>query len=400
MAVLFYYALLAVWPALLWPALRSSGWSRGWLLIVAGAGLLATVHEIRILTGAPMAIRLDIPLFTIVLCGLYGAAAAVMFRNRWRKSAAALATILVLAGGGMGYAWIGAGHEAERLTKVFEARNALLFEAKFRSDNAYGSYFRMYDARPTLHPVGHWQAQGGGYFSRLIVNPEGRAWAFYRCGGTECTYHSTPPGLQPAGDAAERRWRVTLKPYSGAPVSVVIEMSGPGRLTLKGRGQPTAFTKTPPPIDPAPARRALSFLGPFTQVECRGRHAEVRQLWLWQEGARLYAVGIFSTLLAGAHAGYLSPVLLGEGARKGDQWSFEWRRNRRSWKASISLEGPDAMLTLVGDGKPAAWGVLKRQAVFHDEVIELAPLTGKADWNHWFDIVLVGHFTSGDIPAC
>ncbi len=183
-------------------------------------------------------------------------------------------------------------------------------------------------------------------------------------------------------------------------MTVAIALTDLDHLTLKGRGPPTTFTKTPAPIDPAPARRLLSFIGPFSQVECRGRHADVRQFWLWQEGARLYAVGVFATLLAGAHAGYLSPIILGEGVRKGDQWSFEWRRNRQSWKASITLEGPVAMLSIEIDGKRAGRAALKREAIFSDEVIELAPLTSKADWDHWFSIVLVGHFSSGDIPAC
>jgi hypothetical protein len=400
MAILLYYTLLGVWPLLLWPALRLAGWSRAWLLVVAIAGLLATAHEVRMLSGPPTAIRLDIPLIAIALCVLYLSAVAVMFRATWRKSAAVLGVVLVLAGGGLTYSWIEAGRESERLTALFHARNALLFEAKFRSLDAYASYFRTFDARPNLFPVGHWEAQGGGYFSRLIVNPEGRAWAFYRCGDTECGYRSADPGVQTVGDPAERRWEVTLKPGVGLPVTVAIALTDPGHLTIKGRGQPTTFTKTPPPIDPSPAHRALNFLGPFVQIECRGPYADVRQLWLWREGARLYAVGIFATLLAGSHAGIISPILLGEGVRQGDRWSFEWRRNGRSRKASISLEGPQAMLTFERDGKGAGPAALKRDAVFDDEAIELAPLTSKADWDHWFDIVLVGHFSSGDIPAC
>ena len=57
MAFLLYYALLAVWPLFLLPALRLAGWSRAWLLVAAIAGLLATTHEIRMLTGTPSAIR-------------------------------------------------------------------------------------------------------------------------------------------------------------------------------------------------------------------------------------------------------------------------------------------------------------------------------------------------------
>ncbi len=400
MAILFYYALLAVWPLLLWPALRLAGWSRAWLLVVAIAGLLATAHETRILTGTPSAIRLDIPLIAIALGVLYATAAAVMFGAGRRKSAAVLGVVLALAGGGLATTWIAAGREAERLTEIFHARNALLFEAKFRSLDAYASYFRTFDARPTLLPVGHWEARGGGYFSRLIVNPEGRAWTFYPCGETECGYRSADPGVRPVGDPAEKRWEVTLTPTAGVPVSLRIAQSDPDHLTVEGRGQPTTFTKTPPPIDPTPARQSLIFLGPFVQVECRDQLAEVRQFWLWREDARLYAVAVFATRLGGTRADFVSPILLGDGVGDGDSWSFEWRRNGRSWRASIALEGPDARLRLGRDGELAAWVALARGAVFRDEVIELAPLTGKADWDHWFDIVLVGHFSSGDIPAC
>jgi hypothetical protein len=403
MAYLFYFALLAVWPLLLWPALRLKGWSRAWLLIAAVAGALATAHEIRMFIE-PAAIRLDIPLIAIALGVLYASAVAVLFLARWRKSAAVMGVVLVAASGGLSYTWIESGREAQRLTEVFHTRNVLLFEAKFSSIDAYASYFRMFDARPTPYPVGHWEAQGEGYFTRLIVNPEGRAWAFYPCGEigreTECTYHSSDPGVRAAGDPAERRWEVTLAPPAGAPVTLHIAQPDSGHLTLEGRGQPTTLAKTPPPIDPAPARESLIFLGSFAGLECRGQYADVRQLWLWREGVRLYAVGIFSTLVAGAHAGYISPILLGEGVRQGESWSFEWRGNGRAWSASVALEGPDASLRLERDGAPAESIALEREAVFRDETIELAPLTGKADWDHWFDIVLVGHFSSGDIPAC
>ena len=267
LAFLFYYALLAVWPLFLWPALRLKGWSRAWLLVVVLAGALATAHEVRILTGPPAAIRLDILLIAIALVVLYGSAAAVLFLGRRRKSAAVLGVVLALAGGGLTTRWIETGREAERLAELFQARNALLFEAKFRSLDAYAAYFGMFDARPTPYPAGHWAAQGEGvYFTRLIVNPEGRAWAFYPCGRpgpvTECMYTSAEPGIRPAGEAAERRWEIALVSPSGSPFQTVrIAQSDPDHLTLEGMGQPARFIKTPPPIDPAPAPARLSYLG-------------------------------------------------------------------------------------------------------------------------------------------
>ncbi len=323
MAILFYYALLAAWPMLLWPALRLAGWSRGWLFVVAGAGLLAILHEVGTFYGTPSAIRLDIPLIAVALGLLYLTAVVVLFRGRWLKSAAVLGVVLVLCGGAMSYFWIEAGRESARLREIFRARDALLFQAKFRSLDAYASYFGSLDARSTLLPVGHWTAEGGGYFSRLIVNPKGRTWAFFPCGETECDYRSVDRGVRAVGDPGAGRWEVTLQPRAGLPVRIEMEQSGPDRLILRGRGQPTILTKAPPPVDPTPAREKLIYLGPFTAIECRGLHAEVRQLWLWREEQRLYAVGIFSTLVSGRHARFVEPFPLGEGDRQGASWAFE-----------------------------------------------------------------------------
>ena len=91
---------------------------------------------------------------------------------------------------------------------------------------------------------------------------------------------------------------------------------------------------------------------------------------------------------------------MGDAVMDGERWSFAWSRDGRSGTASIALTGADAQLALTLDGRPEERAVLTRQAVFRDEAIELAPLTTKADWDHWFDIVLVGHFSSGDVPAC
>ncbi|MEE9158668.1 MAG: hypothetical protein V3U60_09825, partial [Gammaproteobacteria bacterium] len=63
----------------------------------------------------------------------------------------------------------------------------------------------------------------------------------------------------------------------------------------------------------------------------------------------------------------------------------------------------DAILTLDQDGRDledADRAVLKGGGVFYDERIELAPLTSGADWRHWFDTVLVGHFIAGYVSAC
>lgn len=101
--LLLYYALLLAWLPVLWPAFHIKGWSRTWLLIVAASGLLATIHEVRTVFWTFNAIRLNILVIGLALGVLYAVTTAVMFRNSWRKSAAALLAVLVVAGGGMAY---------------------------------------------------------------------------------------------------------------------------------------------------------------------------------------------------------------------------------------------------------------------------------------------------------
>lgn len=400
MAYFIYYALLAVWPLLLWPAVKLPGWPRLWLSVVIGAGLLASVHEFRMVYGTTSAIRLDIPLIAIALCTLYAATAVVLFLRGWRWAAAVLGLVVVLVGGAIAYLWIDADRESKRLTEVFNARNALMFEARFRSMAVYDAYFGMTATGSGVFPVGHWEARDGGYFSRLVVSPTGRVWAFFRCGETECDYRSVDPGLQPVGEPSAGQWVLTLKPSAGLAVAARITQPDAEHLTIEGRGQPTTFTKAPPPIAPAPAAEPLNYLGRFMQMECRGQHADVRQLWLWREDTRLYAVGIFAPLVHGRHNPIVQPILLGSRIGKDNAWSFDWARNGQSWEASIVFEGATPVVALTRNGKPDAHFALAAGAIFDDEAIELAPLTGKADWDHWFETVLVGHFSSGNVPAC
>jgi hypothetical protein len=397
-ALLIYYALLVLWMPLLWPMLRLKRGPRISLAAVVAAGLGAALYEIWMTLGAAAEIRFDILLIGIALLGLYGLATVVLFVAGWRRAAAALGLVVLLIGGSATYEWVLLGRESQRLTEVFHARNALLFEAGFRDRETYERRFGPFPGTAGSHPTGHWLADGPSRFSRLIINGEGRVWLFYRCGETECAYG--PGGSDLERSAPAPRWRATLAPRAGGPLDVTIAREDGDRLTLRTSAGSTVFAEAPPPIDPAPARQSLVLLGSFARVTCQGQHAKVRQVWLWREEARLYAVGIFATLVAGRRAGFVQPVLLGEGARAGEAWTFEWARNGRSWTATIAPNGPETIVTLARDGQEPERAVLEAAAVFRDEAIDLAPLTAKADWDHWFDIVLTGHFSSGDIPAC
>ena len=399
---LLYCGLLAIWVLLLWPVFRLKGGARLWLLVVAAAGVAALAYEIRMYLWSSAAIRLDILLISLALVCLYGSAAVLLFLKRWGGTAVLLAGVLVLIGGGMSHQWILTVAETQRLGEILEESNRLLFRSKFRSRDVYESHFGPFTGAAD-HPVGHWRIWAQSHFTRLIINAEGRVWLFYRCQeDAEC--HSGPQGsgLRKSGDQSGR-WEASLKPQAGLPFDIAITETAHRALSLEVRGQSVDLTEAPPPLDNEPAPHALRFLDTFAKVECLSAHATVRQVWLWEDSARRYAVGIFATLIAGLQHDFIRPVVMGAGVAENGLWRFAWEQDGRSGTAAITFDGSDVILTLDLEGRDledADRAVLKAGGIFSDERITLAPLTSDADWRHWFDTVLVGHFASGDVPAC
>jgi hypothetical protein len=399
---IFYYGLLVLWLALPWPALRLYGWKRNWLLVVAAAGLLATVNEVWQIFWVVNAIRIDVLLFAVVLLALYASAAVVLFGAYRRRAALLLALAVVVIGGGLGYEWVAIGREGKHLTAVFDKRNALLFQAKFRDRQIYERYFGPFSAAAAGQPVGHWQAKGPSHFTRLIANGRGQAWLFYRCGTAECAFGPAESGLQRVVDArrGEIAWQAVLRPEIGDALAVRILREGADDVRVEARGQAVPFAKTPPPIEPAPAPQKLEFAGPFAAADCTGPHTKVRQVWLWRDGDRLFAVGIFQTLVPERRAQFVSPVVLGEGRKEGGRWAFAWDQHGKPSTAALTPAGESVSLTLALRGQPPETLELPRKAIFRDDAIDFAPLTTVADWQDWFATVLVGHFFSADIPGC
>ena len=399
-ALLLYYFLLALWIPLLWPALRLHGWKRGALLVVIFAGALATASEVWQSFGQANAIRIDILVLTVVLVMLYAAAAAVLLLARWRVSGILLAVALVLIGGSMGYGWMTIMQESQRLTEKFNERNRLLFDARFRDPKTYEAYFGPFTAPAGRYPVGHWEAAARARYTRLIVNGDGNAWLFYRCEEAECNYRPSNRVLERVRDGAPREWRGELRPPAGVPLPVRIVQADENTLSVEAYGQTVDFTKKPPPVRQAPPANSLEFLGTFAATNCIRKHAEVRQVSLWRQGDRLFAVAIFQTLVAGRPALFVSPTVMGEGRRNGDGWDFEWRSEGESGSAMIALGPSTVSLMLALPRRDPERGTLKPQTVFQDETVDLAPLSTAEDWKYWFDTVWVGHFMSGKVPAC
>ncbi len=397
---LLYYILLVLWLPLLWPAFRLTGKARAWLLFVVGAGISADLYELWTWFGRTGGVSFHALLVGPALLCLYVSAVAVLWWQQWRRVAVTLGLLLILVGGVLAHLWISAGREGARLTEVFHAGNALLFEAKFRNEDGYRAYFGLDEAGSDSFPAGHWLAQDDSHFTRLIVNPAGRAWLFYRCGETECHHGPGEQGLKAAAGAAWKAWRGALKPRVGNPVPVRIIQENRERLSVEVKGRRIIFGAAPPPIKAASAPQALEFLGAYGALVCRDRHTLLRQVWLWREEGRLYAVALAASVAAGRRAAFLTPHVLGEGIRHGDAWSFDWQHNGQKWQASVALDGDDAEFTLrIGAREPETVRLL-RGAIIGDEVVELAPLTTKADWDHWFATVLTGHFSSGPVPDC
>lgn len=399
-ALLLYYILLALWVPLLWPAYRLRGWKRGAILVIALGGALATGSEIWQAFGPPNAIRIDVLLFTVVLIALYAAAVAILLIARWKVAAGVFALVLLVAGGGLVYKWAEAVAESQRLTEKFDERNRLLFKARFRDRATYDTYFGPFAGSAGRFPVGHWQAPGGQRFTRLIVNGKGEAWMFYRCGDAECNYRPANRPLQRAADGALREWRGNLRPPAGELLPVRIVRRDKTSLSVEALGQAVQFTMEPPPIDPEPHEDVIVYLGTFSEAICRRQHAAVRQVSLWQQGGRLFAVGVFQTLVAGQPARFVTPTMMGEGRPNGDGWDFEWRVDGEKASATVTPALTSIALSLTLPRRDAETVNLPPGAVFTDETIDLAPRSGAEDWKHWFDTVWVGHFMTGRAPAC
>lgn len=400
---LLYWGLLVAWVPLLWPAIRLKGAARLWLLVVIAAGLSALLYETYMYLWSNANIRLDILLISMALGCLYGSVLLLLLSKRWLKSAAMLAGVLIVIGGGMSYKWIEVSRESARLGEVFEETNRLLYKAKFSSAEVYQNYFGPFDGVADRYPVGHWRLEGQSHFTRLIINAKGRVWLFYQC-QTDAECHSGPGGSglrRSTGQPAQ--WEASLKPQAGLAFDIKITRTETGTLAVEARDHNLVFAAAPPPVEPTPAAQSMRFIGAFAHLECSGAHAKVRQVWLWEDGARRHAIGIFSSLVAGRHSLHVPPIVMGGATKQADGWRFAWQRHGRSGTATIKLTGGDAILTLDVDGREVEDAdklVLKAGGVFSDERIELAPLTNAADWQHWFDNVLTGHFVSGDVPAC
>lgn len=399
MAILAYIILLLGWVVFVPAVLRAPAGARRWAVAATLLGLAATLYEgwMTFVWGPSVAgpIRLDILLVFLLLVVVYLTAAARLWGDGWVRTALAAsggtAVALVL----MTTAWARTGAEASRLRDAFEAGDRMLFEAKFRDRSAYESYFGDTGDPVAELPAGHWAAESGSHYTRLIVSDSGHAYLYHRCGATECQFgpgsRLTPRSGGPGWEAeltkrGVGRRRLVVGPVIADTLSVLID----------GRG--VRFVRSEPPLLEIDDPERLEYLGAYSAAERVRQHARVSQLWLWRADDQLLAVGIFRYLLPGRPADFVTPAVLGRGLRDDGGWRFRWEQGGRPWEAIVRLQDGEVAIELPGRADLWPPHTLSRPGLFRDEVVELAPLTDRAAWDRWFETLLVAHFSSAEIP--
>ncbi len=390
-----YLVLLGLWLPLPWPALRTKGALRLWLWLVVALGLAASLNEARLWFGPAEAIRIDILFGAPILAGGYLVTAVLLFTAGWRRLALALGAVLLVLFGGAAYLW----WESEREHARFLEGRALVAQAGFRSREVYETHFGPFAPATDGLPVGHWRSDGDPLATRLILNAEGRLWLFRRLSEEESLDFTSATPLRREGAAWTAALKEVHRPDRQSPVRV--EPQGEGRLTLSFRDRRTAFTRAPPPIDPAPGHESLSYLGSFGRVDCGPRRVESVQLWLWRHQGGLLAVGIARPFAKGQPVRFAKPMVLGAGAAEAGAWIFAWEGPRGASQARLTLAEGEAELVLSeGSSLERRLRLRKGGGALAGDMIDLAPRSDAEAWRHWFDVVPLGNSLTGAMPDC
>jgi hypothetical protein len=365
-------------------------------------GLLALLREIwmTFVWGPSVAgpIRVDIFLVFWLLAAVYLACAWRVWRIGWTRTAAAAGAVTLIACAGMAAAWVATGQTAARLDALRDEANQLLFDARFANRTAYERAFGI-GRGATDFPAGHWvvESKAGTPYERLIVNPSGHLFLFFRCGPTECLFGPGAP-LRTAEGEHESGWKAELVMRGVGERRIAVAPPEGDALAVQIDGRPARYHRTPPPLLDIHENEDLAYLGAFSAAERMRERARVSQLWLWRGKEELLAVGIFRHLVPGQRADFVIPAVLGRGRFDGDRWRFRWEENERTREALVRILEGGIEIELPGEERNWPPHSLALWAIFHDQVIELAPRTRVEDWEHWFEVQLTAHVSSGEIP--
>ena len=397
-----YLILLGFWPPLLWPALRTKGGLRLWLLLLIALGLAVSVYEARLWLRPAEPIRIDVLFGAPVLAGLFALTALLLFLAGWRRFATVYGLAILILCGAATFAW----QEMEREQERFVEGRALIARAGFRSPEAYEDRFGPFTPAVQGLPVGHWQPEDetfASFASRLVINGQGRLWLFrsYREAETLELTSGTEVLRREEGDGST--WTVELQRYSSAypGARVAVAHQEPGRLTLSMERSSAVFTKTPPPVEAAPEQQNLRYLGSFGSIACDGRRLDLAQVWLWRDQERLYAVGVVRAFSQSQPEGFATPVVFGSAQERDGAWHFAWEGVRGPSQARVTLgEGQVIMTIKQGTWPEQQFDMAQDKGFLSGDLVDLAPLTTVEDWRHWFSVVSLGNRVTGETPAC
>lgn len=302
--------LLLGWPIFVLPALGASGRARGVaiLAVLAGASGLGWELWVDVLSGASASIRLDLFGVAVVLLPLYLWAAVEAWRAGWTRVGWTGSGLTVVALILMSVAWQEASRAAERLDLALAEGSRLMFEAKFRNEEAYARYFAM-DANESDFPVGHWEAIDRRSITRVVINPAGKLRAFFG-EDPERQFGEGAP-LEPRPDADG--WHALLVYRGVGQRQLTIQRPSNDTMSIAVDGQPMRFRLAPPPLFGLPEPDGLEYLGAFSAAVPYRDRMRVSQVWLWRDAEGLLAIGALDHLFPGRQHDFITPLRWGRG---------------------------------------------------------------------------------------
>ena len=408
-----HYLLIGAWVFFLIAAraMRSSQGPKGLIRIAIVGGILATLYEatMTFFMNGPWQcadalgdlLRWEILLVVPVLCllyavGLVGICRCAMSGPSRRVVGCVAAIRILLIIGYKGLAWHNVGQHTKQLDRQFHLGRRLVFEAKFRSKEAYQQYFG-----PVADDIsmGHYKAQSNPYYARLVLNENNKMWLFFGDQGSEMFYG---PGrlvqdvavLPFQGGGGKRVTVVTKSPQEIIlDIEQIPETKQEEAYAAKQAQRGVVFGAAPPPISSVTPSNALRYLGNYEVLKQEGRGGRYTQFWVWQNHDSLYA------LRADGDWGWrpkdVSPRVLGRGEFNAEIGAYVFS----SVTPNLVVRKVGETLIVSDTASPNEALTLTPTNFIQDDLITLAPLENGTKWAQWFETVLVGHSVKWGVPA-
>ncbi|GJL79593.1 MAG: hypothetical protein NPINA01_25820 [Nitrospinaceae bacterium] len=404
-----FYNLAILSLLLFWvPIVRSSIRPHRLCYIPAVFGTLTFGYEMYIrFVVAPTAvgamIRVDIFLISLLVLIAYALGAAGLIRSRQQGLANinffTVLLIPLIAITGLGFQALNIGKETAALGKLLDTKNKLLFEAMFRDEETTRRYFGNLVSE-TKSIVGHWRLIEGRLPSRLVINDDEKAWAFYRCADTECLLGAAP--LEGTRLTFTHRV-IPVKHFEVKEVSsgqlILVKISEEAQPAANPPETMTFVKEAPPAYQSKGPADAIKYLGSFSHLKEHKQHITVTQLWMWQGPNGPLAVMVYNTPVKGRKAEFIIPWNLGEGrpAEKPGEYEFAPTERFKQVRAGLPVDSKVELSLENKSGKMETLILVQKEHLF-DDTISLAPTVSVPRWREWFQTVFTGHFFSWNVP--